>query len=142
MNYTIPSILAVTVLIAGIFALLPVDKATAVHDTIIADLGQLQVATANDVDVTAGTVTLIADSATIKTGTICALVSDTGTDGTIAITGDTTATDAQNVLVVMTNGDLETGSCEEFNVFNLATSAADAGEADVLDYVIIFREQT
>ena len=32
----IPSILAVTVLIAGIFAFIPVDKATTVHDQIIA----------------------------------------------------------------------------------------------------------
>lgn len=127
---------------AGIFALLPVDKATAVHDTLISDLGELQVATANDVDVTAGVVVLIADSATIKTGTICALVSDGGGDGAIAITGDTTATDAQNVLTVIANGALEIGECEDFNVFNLQTSAADAGEADVLDYVIVFREQT
>ena len=37
-NYTIPAILAMTVIVAGIFAFAPIDEATAVHTTIVADL--------------------------------------------------------------------------------------------------------
>ena len=38
-KFTIPAILVVTVLVAGIFAFMPVEKATTVHTTITADLG-------------------------------------------------------------------------------------------------------
>ena len=74
-NIVIPVILASTLLMAGMFAFMPVEKATSVHGTLLAK--QNAVASGDSADNSAA-VTIVADSSKLKRGFICIKTTDAG----------------------------------------------------------------
>jgi len=134
----IPAILAATVVIAGIFAFAPIDKASTVHTTITA---QLVTTATNTVDLDAANadVDIIADSARVKKGTICAEITDGGGNWDNGITAEITA--GGFTLQLLSAGALESdGECAVFTAFRLFV-IDDAGGTDAsLNYVVAYSE--
>ena len=91
----IPAILIVTVFIAGIFAFMPIDKATTVHTTlattasVLAQTPERDVAVKSKTDIGTSTIDLIDVSVdkdfTVEIGQF--LVESTSGDGTVIVTG-------------------------------------------------------
>ena len=130
----IPAILVATVMVAGAFALMPVEQATAVHTTIGV---QNVVSTANQ-DANASAVVL-ATSATIKSGDICLQFTETGADDNPSLDLSFDAANT-NTATLVNNVDVET--CTVFVGFGLNLSATTSEAADLLDYNITYKEVT
>jgi hypothetical protein len=84
---------------------------------------------------------LIADSNTIKTGTVCAQLTDAvGTNDAPTLVVERTADD--ETVGVLTNAQLEaaTGECAPFTGFELRLSGATSDAGDLLDFVVAWRE--
>ena len=75
---TIPAILAATVMVAGIFAFMPVEQASTVHTTL--NLAQASVS-GEDAVGTGGTFDIVADSNTVKDGAVCVAITQETTNG-------------------------------------------------------------
>ena len=136
---TIPTILVATVMVAGIFAFMPVQQASTVHTTI----GGLNVATADDQIIGGGSADLVilADSATIKDGILCASTVDANTNDVNTIEVDVTA-DGDS-LILLDNAAIEgVGACELFSGFSINMDAAGTDATDFLDFSIAFTEVT
>jgi len=100
---TIPAILVATVMVAGIFAFMPVQQASTVHDTILAGTSEIRTASFN--------------------GNDCKNDAD---DGTLTLTLDA-ATDAALVVAILYDGD-EATDAGDFLIFELrADDAAIVG---------------
>jgi len=134
---TIPTILVATVMVAGIFAFMPVEQASTVHTT----LGQLNVGSNTDVDtsVAAGLV-VVATSTTIKQGTVCLTYTDNvgGVDTPdLLVSYDATDTDTG-----IANVDIRGDNCIDFAGFGLNLDAVTTDAADDLDFTFGFQEVT
>jgi len=129
---TIPTILAITVLVAGIFAFMPIEDATTVHTTIIGATD-----TADGVAMGA-VINIIADSATVKKGFICIEVTDVGADDAPDLNLE--ITEGGDAIILLPNGAIEAadGECSNFVGYRLFLDAAEAG--DSVDYVVSFTE--
>jgi len=131
---TIPSILVATVMVAGIFAFMPVEQASTVHTTI----GILNVASATNVGTDAITVVL-ATSATVKAGTICLTMVDPGADDNPILEASLDATDTEIVNLI---ADITGDNCITFVAHGLNLDAVTTDAADDLDFTLAFTEQT
>jgi hypothetical protein len=132
----VPVVLAAILLVAGIFVLMPVDKASTVHTAIAVQ----NVAFADDraTNVAANTI-LIADSNTIKTGTVCAQLTDAvGTNDAPTLVVERTTDD--ETVGVLTNAQLEAGECAPFTGFELRMSGVTSDAGDLLDFAVAWRE--
>ena len=105
---TIPAILVATVMVAGIFAFMPVQQASTVHDTILAGTSEIRTASFN--------------------GNDCKNDAD---DGTLTLTLDGT-TDAALVVAILYDGD-EATDAGDFLTFDLNADGAEIVDALVLD---------
>ena len=132
-KFVIPAILAATVLIAGVFAFMPVQEATTVHT----QLGVLNTKTATNQVIGGGAavVDIIADSAEIKTGTFCnPPATDANANDAISLRVES---DAAGAVITVVDTDLETadGDCSDFVGFRLFVAGpSDAG--DLLSYAV------
>ena len=133
---TIPAILVATVMVAGIFAFMPVEQASTVHTT----LGQLNVGSNTDVatNVAAGLV-VVATSATIKQGTVCLTYTDPGAndDPDLVVSYDATDTDTGSI-----SADITGDNCFDFAGFGLNLDATTTDAADDLDFTFGYQEVT
>jgi len=95
-KFTIPIILTATILVAGIFALMPVEQATTVHTTIQAS----QTVSKSDVDVTPASVTdaALASVTADEGGTITSILVDS--------VGDTTTVKVIRITIGADNFDI------------------------------------
>jgi len=133
----IPTILTATLVVAGIFAFMPIEQASTVHTTITAQLVTTATATV-DLDALVADVDIIADSATVKKGTICAEIADPGNDWDTGITAEITT--GGLTVSLLSAGALETdGECADFSAFRLFV-IDDAGTNAQLDYVVAYSE--
>ena len=135
-----PAALASIVVIAGIFAFMPVQDASTVHNVVLAR-------TANSFSVNNGdnsaTIAIIAEgTGTVKHGWICADVTDAGDTVATALVRvdvdpDTTNQVFQNLIL---NGAVEQagGDCQEFAGVSAELVAGDAG--DTADVIAIWSE--
>jgi len=116
MNKVIPSILVITVLVAGIFAFMPVEQATTVHTTILAQQTERDVAVKTKTDITTSTTDLIDVKVdkdfTVEIGQF--LVQSTSADGTVIV---------EQIII-------EDGTGADFEIINISdvTITADTGE--------------
>ena len=130
-----PAILVATVMVAGIFAFMPVEQASAVHTTI----GVQNVLSVADQDANANAVVL-ATSATIKVGNACVQYTEgAGGDDDPVLEISYDATDTE-VGVLAAN--IDTAICTPFAGFGINLDAAADNAADLLDYVISYKELT
>ena len=132
----IPTILAVTVLVAGIFALMPVEQASTVHTSI----GILVVKSATDVDTSAAAgLVILGTSAVIKVGTVCLTYTDPGADDdpNLVLSYDATDTDTQTVIT-----DITGTNCITFAAHGVNLDATTSDAADDLDFVVVWRAST
>ena len=137
-KFLIPSILTATVLVAGIFAMLPVQDASTVHTTILARTASQF--TSNNGDNSAN-IAIVAEGATgAKHGWVCVDVNDVATTGTTALVrGDIDpATDNQVFLTWINNANSEAGQCVEWAGVSLELVAGGAG--DTADIVAIWSQ--
>ena len=132
---TIPTILVATVMVAGIFAFMPVEQASTVHTTI----GVLNTATANDLALPAAVTNIIDLTAgtDIAEGTICASIADVGAEDNLALT--VTAAAGETIDLIAAGGALVTG-CSIFTTQSLSVNAATVVDADVLSYSVAWRQ--
>ena len=132
----IPAVLAATVLIAGVFALMPVQEATTVHT----EIGVLTVASADAQALT--NVDIVADSANVKVGTVCAAVDDNDNNNDpntykLRVEVSPDGTDVNDL-----DGEAETADCFLFvghRVFIANTVAVDNG--DTVGYSVAFKSR-
>lgn len=126
----IPVILAATIMVAGIFAFMPVEQASTVHTTI----GVLNTATADGVSLLTGPVALLDISAgtDIALGQVCVVLIEVTTDDSIRITA--TAAAGELVIIIPAGTGTTTG-CEPFaSQLVEATDGTEAG--DLVSYSI------
>jgi len=127
----IPTILAATILIAGMFAFMPVEQASTVHSTLSASFSQ------NNADNSAD-ITIIAEGdGSPKHGWVCVAVNDAGDDVVTALVRTDIDPDTTNTIfqTVITNVDAESadGECIEFAGVSLTLVAGNAGDtADII----------
>ena len=133
---TIPAILAVTVMVAGIFAFMPVEQASTVHTTI----GVLNVATSDDVVPTV-TADIIGDSATIKTGNVCTVFQTEAADANNEVVS-LEITAGGDAIIIIADNDLEAGLCEFFTGFRVFYDGAGLAAGDTLDFTVSWRAST
>ena len=132
-----PAILVATVMVAGIFAFMPVEQASTVHTTI----GVLNTATANDLDLPAAVTNIIdlTSGSDIAVGTICASITDATGDDSLALSA--TAAAGEPVIIIAEAAGVGTeASCEEFATQLLTVNAATVSDADVLSYSVAWRQ--
>jgi len=133
---TIPAILAVTVMVAGIFAFMPVEQASTVHTTI----GVLNVKTADDVVPTV-TANIIGDSAAIKTGNVCTVFQVEAADAGNEVVSLEITADGETITLI-SDTDLEGGLCEFFSGFRVFYDGAGLAAGDTLDFTVSWRAST
>lgn len=138
-KFLIPAILAAIVVVAGIFALAPVEKATTVHTTITGQIATISAQDDLDLDLAGADVNLVADSAAVKRGHLCIFVTDTGTDYDSALQYEITADgDARDLL---SNAAIEADdTCTDFVAYRVFL--ADDGDATdaTVDFVVSYTE--
>lgn len=136
-NLVIPAILAATVLVAGMFAYMPIEKASTVHSTILTK--QINASSGDDTSNAAAAVTIVAASNLVKSGRICIKTTDAGADSDadleLAITADLEVVDLLDSLAMEDAG----GECVNFTGFRL--QLAVGGAADTVDFVAQWSEQ-
>jgi len=123
-RYTIPAILTVTVLLAGMFAFMPVEQASTVHDTIQASSIQIQT-----VDSTPASFAIADDDEMRISSTDAYLV--LGIECTFADT-DNSVSDATPGPVITVDGAIATPG---FNLADPGVTSTDRYLTDVSDYV-------
>ena len=153
---TIPAILAATVLVAGIFAFMPVQQASTVHTTlgtaanvaiIDANVDLILVDTGTDIPATLTTAATAHGTAQTD---LTLIVEDTGTD--IPATLTTAATAHTNILSASLTIEVDTVTVTDFNTGDIVTLdcttdyvvqsividwvVADGGGGEVLDITI------
>jgi len=132
----IPTILVVTVLVAGIFAFMPVEQASTVHTSV----GVLVVKSGTDVDtsVAAGLV-ILGTSAVIKQGTVCLSYTEAGADDNpaLVLAYDAAAADTQTVIA-----DITGTNCITFGAHGVNLDATTTDATDDLDFVVVWRAAT
>jgi len=112
----IPAILVATVMVAGIFAFMPVEQATTVHTTILAQQSERDVAVHIGTDIGVGTIDLIDVTVdkdfTVEIGQF--LVDSTSTGGTVIV---------EQIII-------EDGAGVDFETINISdvTVTADTGQ--------------
>ena len=133
----IPALLVATIMVAGAFALMPVEQASTVHTTI----GVLNTATANDLDLPAAQTDIIDLTAgtDIAHGTICASITEdvTNNDDALALTILVQTGDTHDLIAA---GAGTTTGCEPFVTQSLSVNAATVADADVLSYSVAWRQ--
>lgn len=136
-NIIIPVILASTLLMAGMFAFMPVEKATSVHGTLLAK--QNAVASGDSADNSA-VVTIVPDSSKLKRGFICIKTTDAGGDSDadleLAIEDDLGL-----VVDLLDSASMEDagGECVEFAGYRVQLATGGAG--DTASFVAMWSEQ-
>ena len=99
---TIPAILAATIMVAGIFAFMPVEQASTVHTTIVADLGRT-----SSVILDAATIADPGNSATSTVTVVQAATAGNVINGIYCIEATTTDIDTLAVQVITSTGTVE-----------------------------------
>lgn len=139
-NLLIPAILAATVLVAGTFAILPVEKVSTIHTSILQRTSNSFVR--NNVDNSVATTIVAEGTANAKHGWVCVRVNDAGNDVVTALVNVDIdpATIAAINQVVINNVDAESadGECREFAGVSVILAAGNAG--DTADIVAIWSE--
>ena len=133
MKFLIPAVLASIIVVAGIFAFVPVNDASTVHTQI----GVLVTKTVTGQVLGGGNavVDILADSAALKVGTVCAQVTDANLNDDIDIRVEVDAAGAQ-VANVDTNDNAD--DCSTFVGYRLFfDGASDAG--DLVTYTVSWR---
>ena len=136
-KFLIPTILAATILIAGVFALAPMEKASTVHTTITGQIATISAQSTLSLNAAGADVDLVADSATVKRGHLCIAVVDTGADWDNTLKYEINS--AGNVLDLLANGTFDgTDSCTDFVAYRVFlpddTNASDATVTFVVSY--------
>jgi len=130
----IPAILAAIVVVAGIFAFMPIEKASTVHTTIT---GQLVTTNTADDQVMTAAINIIADSATIKEGVVCLKVTDDAdpdndTPLRVGLTSGGGLVDLLSDNAIEDAG----GECSSFSGFSLVLTAGETD--DTVDFVVSY----
>lgn len=129
----IPAILAATILVAGMFAFMPVQKASTVHTSI----GVLNVASGT-ADATGATfANIVAPSSTIKNGSVRALTfTDAGTADTLAVSVCLDATCTSTATIIA-----ETAPNTEahWTGFGLRLTGSTTADADTVGFIVSWR---
>ena len=139
----IPTILAAVVLVAGFFALSPIEQASTVHTTILAQVATTTVVTDFDLDATAEDHVMIADSAAIKEGHLCVEITDTGNDGTWNLEYDLTA-DGTVTGELSVAGTMEAGAdvCTNFVAYRVFIPDDATATNAVVDFTASYTSVT
>ena len=148
---TIPTILATTIVVAVIFALVPIDQASTVHTTIIADVAQetaiiYAAATIADPGNTLTSTVDLADAATAGntiSGTVCFEITTTDVD---TATVQVTTSDGVTQILNAAANDLDAG-CQDFAGQDLETALLEvggdtAGGDATVDGIVYFTESS
>ena len=132
----IPAILAATILVAGIFALLPVEKAATVHTTILASVEHLNVDVfyADAADVGASNHAALADGTdTVLIGVL--VTNNAGVPVTTLVAGDFTgvasAADGSAAATLVFNAEVSDG------LYTMTLDSAECGAPAIVEYVLI-----
>jgi len=134
----IPAILTAIVVVAGIFAFAPIEKAITVHTQIT---GQLVTTNEGNDVLMSAEVNLVPDSSTIKKGFLCINVIDnnpasTTEDLIIQIT-DTGGDD----ITLLSASQIEGSACIEFTGFRVFTETGANSLTDTVDFVVAWSEE-
>jgi len=136
MKFLIPVVLASFIVVAGIIAFVPTNDASAVHTQI----GVLVTKTVTGQVLGGGTpvVDILADSAALKVGTVCAQVTDAATADNINIRAEVSADGAQVANVDINDA---VDDCSTFVGYRLFfAGASDAG--DLATFTVSWRAIT
>ena len=132
----LPTILIATALIAGAFAMIPVDQATTVHTTIEAATGSLVSLTGVNTSTTSNVVVFdLSSGSEVAHGEICILAVDAGSTQTTVLVQ--AAPNTGSTAIVLTNSEIEaaTGACGEFSTQILTIIS---GSSTVVDYSVVY----
>ena len=129
--------MAAAVLVAGVFAYIPVEKASTVHTGILAK--QIATNSGDDSNLATGNVTIVAGSTLVKSGRLCIKVVDAGAnndpDVNLSITSDNEMVDLLDSAQIEDAG----GECVNFTGFRVTVDSAGAG--DTVDFAALWSEQ-
>lgn len=137
-NIVIPAILAATVLVAGMFAYIPIEKASTIHGTILTKAASVN--EGDTVSNAAGKVNIVADSDKIKRGHICIKTVDGGdpsdADLELAIEDD-----LGRVIDILDSVAMEkdNGECVLFTGFRVQLDQGNTG--DTVSFVAQWTEE-
>jgi len=138
-KFLIPTILAATILVAGIFALAPMEKASTVHTTITGQIATVSFGDNVNLETANADIEIIAGSATVKKGFVCVDVEDPNDDFDSDLRIEITA--AGDAVQLLSNGNIDvTDGCAEFVAYRLFIPDDIDTTGSTVDFLVQYTE--